>query len=244
MEFDVIAVGIAGFAVSFGVFWAFIWLSRRGGKRRRSGPPPLPKTAPVLAPRVAATKDHAALFDWVAERDDWVVLDVETTDLSPKAEIIEIAVIDAYGRTLLDQLVMPRRRLPKTATKEHGIDWKMLKDKPTWPKIADEVAALLQGRPVIVFNAELGLRTLRQTCEAWSLAPITLDSHCAMLAYAAHRDIAEPRPSAEHRRDELAKACADEGIEAVESHRALGDATMTRDLIVEIAARKQLARAA
>src|SRR6185437_1044792 len=49
---------------------------------------------------------------WARElltRDDWVVLDTETTGLDAGAEVIDLAVLDRNGTVLLETLLRPLR---------------------------------------------------------------------------------------------------------------------------------------
>ncbi len=233
MELDVLAVGIFVAIVGFA---AIMWLGTRS-QRRSDGRSAATERARSGTARVDA-RDYSVLFDWIMERDDWVVLDLETTGYTPRSEIIEIAIVDAHGRTLLEQSVMPKGRIPKDATKIHGIDRKMLKGAPTWPEISDKVAAILVGRPVISYNAEFEVRLLWQTADKWKVPVITIDGHCAMLAYATHR--AEPHKwrEGEYRWHKLSNAVKVEGISAVQRHRALGDARITRELVLKVAAQR------
>lgn len=240
MELDVIAVGLSGFASSFGVF---MWLSRRSTRTPSSNIAVTPKETPSLGGG-EARRNHEALFDWVALRDDWLVLDLVTTGDKAKSEIIEIAIIDAYGRTLLDQLVTPKAHSPKSNDNGLQIGPPMLKSTPTWPQIVETVAALVKDRPVIAYDVELDMQVLRRTCENWSIAPIAVDRHCAMLAYASHRGIADPARRGEYLQHTLADAVAHEGIAPPQDQRALSGARITRDLIVEIASRRRMMEAA
>src|SRR5687768_4350279 len=69
-------------------------------------------------------EDRLAAQLWarrLLERDDWVVLDTETTGLDHGAEVIQIGVVGPDGRTLLDTLLQPRTRIPADATRIHGV---------------------------------------------------------------------------------------------------------------------------
>src|SRR5262245_15277555 len=151
-----------------------------------------------LLDRVFARQvEQPNLLDWVLDRHDWVVLKLETTSLKSRTEIVEIAVLGADGRVLLNQLVMPRGRIRRSATALHGLERKMLKDSPTWPDLVSTVARLLKGRPVVAYDAKFNQRALDRTSRRWDIERIQFDGHCAMHAYARHRAV----PHAWRRRD-------------------------------------------
>lgn len=88
-----------------------------------------------------------------------VVLDTETTGLEPAAgdRIIEIAAIELYnlmptGRhyhVLLD----PERDIPPESTRVHGFTAEMLRGKPRFAAIAEELLAFLGEAEIVAHNA-------------------------------------------------------------------------------------------
>jgi len=95
--------------------------------------------------------------------DQPIFLDTETTGLDPRAEIVEIALIDYDGAVLLDSLVKPTRRIPWDATRVHNISNEMVADAPTWAELWPHAQALLAGRRVGIYNAEFDLRMIQQS---------------------------------------------------------------------------------
>lgn len=236
MRPDLVLVWICGTAISIPML---LWLSDKLATQR-----PKHVRATQATSRAAQLDPVPNMFSWVGQRFDWVVLDLETTGFSRRSEIIEIAIVGADGKTILNQQVMPKGRIPRDATKVHGITRKQLKGCPNWPEIFDQVAGILSGRPVITYNANFDLRLLKQTCEIWGLPTIHIDGHCAMLAYAAHRAEPHLHRKGEYRWHKLQNACADEGIEFDQQHRALSDAQFTRALLLRVARLRALANAA
>jgi DNA polymerase III epsilon subunit-like protein len=84
-----------------------------------------------------------------------VFLDTETTGLSPARgdAIVEIAIVDAAGRTLIDTLVDPQRPIPWHATNVHGITDDMVRGKPTLRQILPRVASVIAHEEVVIYNA-------------------------------------------------------------------------------------------
>lgn len=261
MEFETLAAFVIACAVSFPFVWyAFEWFERSRtppGRARELIPRRLEASEPApqnIAPVVSwfiqsALGTTAAIRDAIPDLEavttgcqaptatpnkDWVVMDLETTGLGSAAEIIEIAIVDAEGAVLLDQLVMPKGRIPKVVTSKTGIDRKLLKGCPQWPEIESKVRAVLSGRPVITYNAQFDIRILQQTAHKWSVPPIHVDGLCAMLAYAEYRGVKHPWRKGEYKWHKQAAALQYEGIAHFRQHRALADAKATRELVLKM----------
>lgn len=84
-----------------------------------------------------------------------VFLDTETTGLSPSAgdTIVEVAIVGADGRALLDTLVDPRRSIPYGASRVHGISDAMVRGKPTLADLMPEIRRIVGGEQVVIYNA-------------------------------------------------------------------------------------------
>jgi DNA polymerase III subunit epsilon len=88
-----------------------------------------------------------------------IVLDTETTGLDPATgdRVIEIAAIELAnlvptGRewhTLLD----PEREVPEESTRVHGFTAEMLRGKPKFAEVAEELLLFLGDAPIIAHNA-------------------------------------------------------------------------------------------
>lgn len=112
--------------------------------------------------------------------------DTETTGLGPTDEIVEVGIVDAEGRTLLQGLVRPVSRIPSDVVAVHGITNDMVRDAPTWQEIWHRVKTLFTGRPVGIFNAEFDLRMMRQSHERHGFEgrPMGGNDFCVMKLYA------------------------------------------------------------
>lgn len=98
---------------------------------------------------------------------DRVFLDTETTGIGPADEVIEIAVVDAQGHTLVDERIWPTVEIDPEAEIVHGIGPEALADAPQWPEIEGKVRAALEGNQVVIFNASFDVRILHQTIHAF-----------------------------------------------------------------------------
>lgn len=137
--------------------------------------------------------DHEKAAQWarsLLQRDDWVVLDTETTGLSYNDEIVQIAILSPDGTVLLDTLVRPLIPISLEATGIHGITNDDVADAPPFPKLYERLKAILSGKSIVIYNAAFDLRMLQQTLRKYRLPPFDLDEDqidCAMLYYAAWR---------------------------------------------------------
>lgn len=197
----------------------------------------LSRSAPVVTARPASGL-RAQMIAWAREtsgRGDVVFLDTETTGLDHDAEIIEIAVLDARGATLLDTLVRPDRPIPADASRIHGIDDALVAGAPRWPEVAPLLIPLLLGRRVIVYNADFDARLVNQMNARHGVAfhPGTAGWHCAMKRYADF--VGEPNPKyGGNRWHRLDVAVAAFGAQPG-GHRARADAEACRLVVAGMA---------
>ncbi|MGA2655485.1 MAG: DNA polymerase III subunit epsilon [Gammaproteobacteria bacterium] len=88
-----------------------------------------------------------------------IVLDTETTGLSPEAghRIIEIGALEMVNRRLTGKqfhyYLNPDRDIDYGAQKVHGITRAFLKDKPRFAEIAHELLAFIRNAELIIHNA-------------------------------------------------------------------------------------------
>lgn len=177
--------------------------------------------------------------DWATllERDDWVVIDVETCGFGKRAEVIEMAIINAAGKCIFNQRFDPLSSIARDATAVHGITKRMLKGKPSWPEALPALRALAESISYAVFyNAEFDNDALDTTCDIWGCDYLFLPSLCAMEAYAAHH---QRNHRGNGKWKKLSLACRKEGIILENEHSALGDANATRELVKILGARQE-----
>lgn len=98
-------------------------------------------------------------------KDPHVILDLETTGLSPKLNrIIEIAILDlSYDiPEEWSSLVKPKVSIPSEITWLTGIDDNTVKKAPTFSSIAEAVFERLKGKVVIAHNAKFDYGFLKE----------------------------------------------------------------------------------
>lgn len=98
-----------------------------------------------------------------------VYMDTETTGLDRDAEIIEIAVVDTYGKVILQSFVKPGKPIPADAVAIHGITNEMVQGAPSWPILWQSLRSLLIGRPIGLYNADFDLRLMQQSMTNYRL---------------------------------------------------------------------------
>ena len=124
------------------------------------------------------------------DRRDVLVIDVETTGLDARAEVLAVAVIDTTGRALLDAVSWPQGQIPSDASAVHGLTRARLRSMGArpWPEVHVEVADLLRhAAAVIAWNADYDRRLLHQTAERYGLRLPSMLWCCAMEAEATTR---------------------------------------------------------
>jgi DNA polymerase III epsilon subunit-like protein len=187
--------------------------------------PPCRRTEQDASLRQAAGGWIARLFE-----DDFVVLDTETTGLGRRDEIIEIAVVDAVGHTLIETLVFPRSgHIPTEATRVHGITLDHLAGAPTWPTVAEPLRDALSGRRVLAWNAPFDERMARQSSRHWRLPHQLPAFECAMRASAMARGVASGK---------LKLASVGRELELLtdsQTHRSADDARLTLAVLRRLA---------
>lgn len=163
-------------------------------------------------------------------------LDTETTGLGPRDEIVEIAVIDSSGETLLDTLVKPTVRITQEAFLVHGISERDTASAPSFADVMPRLQAIIDNRAIAIYNAEYDVRMLEQSARAHGLSVgFSKAVKCAMHMYAEffgewNHSRGEYRW---HKLEIAAKRC---GIKISGNlHRARIDAEVTRQIVMSIA---------
>lgn len=135
---------------------------------------------------------HETASEWardILKRNpaDVVILDTETTGLSDKDQVVQVAMINGAGDVLMDNvLVKPTISIPNTASRIHGITDDAVKDARDFIEVWLDIHKHLQGKYLVIYNADFDLRMLRQSAEAQSHAiefPCSSWT-CAMNTYA------------------------------------------------------------
>jgi DNA polymerase III epsilon subunit-like protein len=82
-------------------------------------------------------------------------LDTETTGLSPSKgdTLVEIAIVDAAGRTVIDTLVNPGQPIPPRASAVHGITDDMVRGYPTLSQLMPRIRQIVTNQTIVIYNS-------------------------------------------------------------------------------------------
>lgn len=90
------------------------------------------------------------------KQSTFVVVDLETTGLSPKfAKITEIGAIKIVNGKMVEQfhtLINPEVKIPKKIVETTGITDEMVKDKPTYEEVLPHFYRFIEGAVVVCHN--------------------------------------------------------------------------------------------
>lgn len=139
---------------------------------------------------------RAKSIAWAVEaaRDPRVVyLDTETTGFGPRAEIVDIGVVDAGGKVIFESLVRPERSIPREVVAIHGITDADVRDAPRWDELYEHLRPVLQDRRILVYNVTFDQQMVNQSCQRYALPEAKADWECAMKRYAGFAGNWDPR---------------------------------------------------
>lgn len=195
--------------------------ARRAASTRRAG---------GAAPTRSATA-HDDPRRWLGElfREGFVVIDTETTGLSARDEIIEVAALASDGTVLFESRLWPRRgTVPAASTRIHGLTIEDLEGAPSWPDVLDDLHTAVAGHRILAWNAPFDERLSVQSSRAWAVPHPLPGFECAMRAYAYTRGVGSGS-------FKLERAATVEGVlVAGQTHRSADDARLTLAVLKSI----------
>jgi len=161
-----------------------------------------------------------------------IVLDTETTGLTVDDghRIIEVGCVEVVNRRLsgrhLHLYVNPERAIDEGAMQVHGITEEMLRDKPRFAEVADEVLAFVAGAEVIIHNAPFDVGFL--DAELQRIGRGRFAGACASV-----RDtLAMARELHPGKRNSLDALCERYGVS--NAHRKLHGALLDAELLADV----------
>jgi DNA polymerase III subunit epsilon len=165
-----------------------------------------------------------------------VYLDTETTGRGLSDEVIEIGIVDHEGAILVQSYVRARTPIQPDAQRVHGITPDKLAGAPTWGELWPSVEKALDGKMVGFYNSEFDLALMKQSHQRnwlrWNLPEANF--FCIMKLYA--RFYGEwDRQRGTYRNQSLEMAGQQCHISLPNSHRAIDDACLARELLLSMA---------
>lgn len=163
---------------------------------------------------------------------DYVFADTETTGVTNKDQVVELAFADNTGKMVYHSYFKPTVPMNPEATAVSGITNEMLADKPSMKEEWEHIKKVLNGRKFVFYNLGFDERMYRKTCEALGIPKNEVDdifkgATCSMLLYSQYLDI-----SPWIKMEEGAHA---EGINIVQDHLADSDVNMMVQLLRAVA---------
>lgn len=101
------------------------------------------------------------------KRQDWVILDTETTGLGSEDQICQIAAIDSQGNTVIDTLVKPTIAISSQASAIHKITDEMVENAPSFPEVFMQLWEAIGDRGLVIYNAPFDTRMIQQSLHTW-----------------------------------------------------------------------------
>lgn len=110
-----------------------------------------------------------------------IVLDTETTGLSPQAghKIVEIGCVELVNQittgNVFHQYINPKRYMPAEAYSIHGLSEEFLSDKPEFTDIVDRFLEFIEGARLIIHNAEFDINFLNSELQKIDYSPLSME---------------------------------------------------------------------
>lgn len=173
-------------------------------------------------------------FREMLARDNFVILDTETTGIYPPAHVCEVSIINRHSRPLLDTLVQISGQMPAAAFVAHGISDAMLLGAPGWPEVKARLLEVIRGKDVITYNAIFDRKMLHASDDIFGLPATDYKKdaawYCAMEWYAELFGDVHPYYGS-YKWQSLTNAVAQCGLPPFPAHRAINDCLATLAVI-------------
>jgi DNA polymerase III subunit epsilon len=168
-----------------------------------------------------------------------IVFDTETTGLDPLQgdRLVEIGCIELVNRFPTGKITHwyfnPKRDMPESAQRIHGLTAEFLKDKPLFADKADELVAFLGDAQLVAHNAMFDLGFLNAELERVGRAPVSRERMIDTLLLARRK-----HPGGSNRLDDLCVRYAIDNSRRTK-HGALLDAELLAEIYVELIGARQ-----
>ena len=157
-----------------------------------------------------------ALDNMFHNREEYLILDTETTGLDDGCRIVELCIMDMLGNVRYCSTFNPQMHMPPATTAFNGISDDMLEGSPLFVDEAGKFVHTLSQKMIIAWNAPFDRKVMEKELSAIFTAPLQVRWCDAMAIYCQVRGVEKGRIS-------LARAVEREGLERSDAHRAQGD---------------------
>lgn len=151
-----------------------------------------------------------------------LIMDTETIGTGTTLEIVEVAFGDADGRIVYESLVQPVFNALPPPSKHHRFERAEFAAAPFWTDIWPDIAALIDGRLLVAYNAAFDRRAVAATCSRYHQTSAERGWRCAMQLF--------KQLTGRKKSPSLSEACAFYGLEGG-NHRAGRDVEATAQLL-------------
>lgn len=122
---------------------------------------------------------------YILERNDWCVLDTETTSLT--GFVVDLAIVAPDGTTLFNSLINPECEVTSGAKAVHGITDEELTAAPRLLDVWQEIQTALAGRSLILaYNVAFDEAVMIRSAQRYQLPELTQKWDCIMEWYAQY----------------------------------------------------------
>lgn len=156
----------------------------------------------------------------------------------PRAQVVELAVLDTGGQPLVDELVRPLAHIRPDASQVHGITDELVRSAPEWIEVWQNVYQIIYNRRLILYDVPGELGLLRYSCQQARLRWSIDESTVVNLGHLCARHLGEWDSRLENYRIyPLVEAAARLGleVEVISHRRAREDAWLARAILLTIA---------
>lgn len=162
---------------------------------------------------------------------EFVVFDTETSGFGCTAEILQAAIINPCGEIVLSTYIQPTTPIDECgeAFAVNRISNAMVENAPTFPQVYPALREALQGKTVVVYNADFDSEMLHFACFRHNLPSIEADWHCAMKQFA--RYVGEVGRYGTYKWHRLRDACVRLGVTDIPTHEGVADTLATLALV-------------
>jgi DNA polymerase-3 subunit epsilon len=169
-----------------------------------------------------------------------IILDTETTGFKAEADdrLVEIGALELVNMVptgrIFHHYLNPQRPIPADATRVHGITDDMVRNKPLFADVAQELLDFLADDLLVIHNAEFDMRFLNAAFAREGRVALPMSRTIDTLAIARKRF-----PGAPNSLDALCKRFEINLAARAEFHGALLDSRLLADVFLELSGGRQ-----